>query len=48
VNDLPAITSVEDFVRLRSSSDPAEYDRAAQAEMPMPVWEELIALLSKH
>jgi hypothetical protein len=38
----PEIGSAAEFVRLRSSADPAEYERAAWAEMPMSVWLELI------
>ncbi|WP_055590818.1 hypothetical protein [Peterkaempfera griseoplana] len=38
----PEITSVEEFIRLRLSEDPAEYDRSAWAAMPLPVWWELV------
>ncbi|MGW6060962.1 HEAT repeat domain-containing protein [Streptomyces sp. NPDC055189] len=38
----PEITSVEEFIRLRESEDPAEYDRAAWATMPVPVWWDLV------
>ncbi|MEV7449663.1 hypothetical protein ACFY2D_10760 [Streptomyces nigra] len=38
----PEITSVEEFVRLRESTDPAEYERSAWAAMPLPVWWSLL------
>ncbi|TKA08347.1 hypothetical protein [Actinacidiphila oryziradicis] len=38
----PEITSVEEFIRLRLSEDPAERDRSAWAAMPLPVWKELL------
>jgi hypothetical protein len=38
----PEITSAKEFVRLRTSEDPREYERAAWAEMPLAVWWELI------
>ncbi|MEV0480744.1 MULTISPECIES: hypothetical protein [unclassified Streptomyces] len=38
----PEITSVEEFIRLRLSEDPAERDRSAWAAMPMPAWDELV------
>lgn len=36
------ITSPEEFVRLRTSEDPQEYERASWAEMPLETWLELI------
>jgi hypothetical protein len=36
------IESAEEFVRLRSSEDPAEYRRAAWEEAPLEVWYEVI------
>lgn len=38
----PEITSVEEFIRLRLSEDPAERDRSAWATMPRHVWGELV------
>jgi len=38
----PEITSVEEFIRLRESTDPAEYERSAWAAMPLPVWWSLL------
>lgn len=38
----PEITSVAEFIRLRTSEDPAERDRSAWAAMPLPVWHELV------
>lgn len=38
----PEITSVEEFIRLRESEDPAEYDRSAWATMPLSIWWELV------
>ncbi|MEU6678552.1 hypothetical protein [Streptomyces sp. NPDC046925] len=38
----PEITSVEEFIRLRESEDPAEYERSAWAAMPLSVWWELV------
>ncbi|WP_330305284.1 MULTISPECIES: hypothetical protein [unclassified Streptomyces] len=38
----PEITSVEEFIRLRESADPAEYNRSAWATLPLPVWWELV------
>jgi hypothetical protein len=38
-----AIDSVAEFIGLRSSEDPDEYRRAAQAEAPTTVWQELVA-----
>ncbi|MFL9658466.1 hypothetical protein ACJ7VE_32665 [Streptomyces sp. PB17] len=38
----PEITSVEDFIRLRESEDPAEYNRSAWAAMPLSVWWDLV------
>lgn len=37
------IESAEEFRRLRSSEDPAEYERAAQEEAPLEVWHDVIA-----
>ncbi|MEU6857939.1 HEAT repeat domain-containing protein [Glycomyces sp. NPDC046736] len=37
------IGSAKEFVRLRSSSDPAEYRRAAHEEAPLEVWMAVIA-----
>lgn len=37
------IQSVEEFVRLRSSEDKAEYDRAAHASAPEAVWLDVVA-----
>ncbi|MCD0446252.1 hypothetical protein LO763_21810 [Glycomyces sp. A-F 0318] len=37
------IGSAEEFVALRSSSDPAEYQRAAHEEAPLEVWMTVIA-----
>ena len=39
------ITSVEEFVRLRTSSDPEDYDRASRDEAPSDVW---LAVISDH
>jgi hypothetical protein len=39
---LPEITSVEEFIRLRESKDPAEYNRSAWVTMPLPVWCDLV------
>ncbi|NEA60809.1 hypothetical protein G3I60_43295 [Streptomyces sp. SID13666] len=39
---LPEITSVEEFMRLRLSEDPAEYGRSAWAAMALPLWGELV------
>ncbi|MFF3678706.1 hypothetical protein ACFYYS_32650 [Streptomyces sp. NPDC002120] len=36
------IASVEEFVRLRLSEDPAEYERSAWAGMPLGVWWQLV------
>jgi hypothetical protein len=38
------ITSASEFIRLRISSDPQEYLRAATEEAPIEVWHELIEL----
>ncbi|MFD7756034.1 hypothetical protein [Streptomyces sp. NPDC059757] len=38
----PEITSVEEFIRLRKSEEPAEYDRSAWATMPIDVWRDLV------
>ena len=38
----PEITSVEEFIRLRESEDPAEYNRSAWATLPLPVWWDLV------
>ncbi|WP_405971377.1 hypothetical protein OG496_30590 [Streptomyces sp. NBC_00988] len=38
----PEITSVQEFIRLRESEDPAEYNRSAWAAMPLPVWWDLV------
>ncbi|WP_030711369.1 HEAT repeat domain-containing protein [Streptomyces sp. NRRL F-2580] len=38
----PEITSVEEFVRLRLSEDPAECERSAWASMPLSVWWQLV------
>jgi hypothetical protein len=37
------IQSAEEFVRLRSSGNPAEYLRAATDEAPIEVWREVIS-----
>lgn len=37
------IASAEEFVRLRTSDDPAEYNRAAQDEASESTWREVIA-----
>lgn len=37
------ISSAEEFVALRSSTDPAEYWRAAHEEAPIEVWMKVIA-----
>ena len=36
------IVTAEEFVRLRSSTDPAEYGRAATEEAPLEVWYDVI------
>ncbi|MFC9498282.1 hypothetical protein [Streptomyces sp. NPDC056982] len=36
------ITSVEEFIRLRDSEDPEEYNRSAWATLPLPVWWDLV------
>lgn len=36
------ITSAEEFVRLRTSQDPAEYRRAAIEDAPPTVWQEVL------
>lgn len=36
------ITTAEEFVRLRSSSNPDEYHRAANASAPETVWQDII------
>jgi hypothetical protein len=36
------IESADEFVRLRFSDDPAEYNRAAHEDAPAAVWDELI------
>ncbi|WP_406407474.1 HEAT repeat domain-containing protein [Streptomyces sp. NBC_01643] len=38
----PEITSVEEFIRLRQSEDPAEFKRSAWATLPLPVWWDLV------
>ncbi|MER5468533.1 hypothetical protein [Streptomyces sp. NPDC002685] len=38
----PAITSAEEFIRLRKSENPAEYNRSAWATLPLPVWWDLV------
>ncbi|GGJ42306.1 hypothetical protein [Streptomyces brasiliensis] len=38
----PAITSVEEFIRLRESDEPMEYNRSAGATMPLAVWWDLV------
>lgn len=38
----PEIASVEEFIRLRRSENPAEYDRSARAALPLTVWWQLI------
>ena len=38
----PDTTSVEEFIRLRLSDDPAENDRSAWAPMTLPLWDELV------
>jgi hypothetical protein len=38
----PDITSIEEFIRLRLSEDPAENERSAWAAMPLPLWDELV------
>jgi hypothetical protein len=37
------IRSAQEFVRLRLSDDPAEYNRAAHEDAPDEVWDEVIA-----
>ena len=37
------IASADEFIRLRTSSDPAEYRRAAHEVAPTTVWLELVA-----
>ncbi|GHE31145.1 hypothetical protein GCM10017778_11960 [Streptomyces vinaceus] len=39
---LSEIDSVEEFIRLRRSEDPAERDRSARAAMPLTVWRQLV------
>ena len=39
------IKSVEEFVRLRSSDNMEEYNRAAHEEAPIEIWE---AIISEH
>jgi hypothetical protein len=41
-NRFPEISSVEEFIRLRLSEDPAERERSAWAAMPPAVWDELV------
>jgi hypothetical protein len=36
------MNSAEEFIRLRTSGDPAEYLRAAREEAPVAVWREII------
>jgi Leucine rich repeat variant len=36
------MSSAEEFVRLRFSSDPAEYERAAHASAPVEVWRDVV------
>ena len=36
------ILSVEEFMRLRYSEVPADYERAAREDVPMEVWREII------
>lgn len=36
------ITTAEEFIRLRESSDPREYGRAASEEAPVSVWREIM------
>ncbi|WP_326709444.1 hypothetical protein OG758_08705 [Streptomyces sp. NBC_01474] len=36
------ITSVEEFIRLRESEDPEEYNRSAWATLPLHVWWDLV------
>lgn len=38
----PEITSVAEYIRLRESDDPAEYNRSVWATMPLPVWWDLV------
>ncbi|MFJ6371752.1 hypothetical protein ACIQK5_26660 [Streptomyces virginiae] len=42
VDRFPEIASVEEFIRLRRSEDPAECDRSAWAAMPLTVWWQLV------
>jgi len=37
------IKTAEEFIALRSSSDPAEYNRAAHEEAPIAVWRDVIS-----
>jgi hypothetical protein len=37
------IWSAEEFIRLRASEDKAEYDRAANDQAPIEIWEELVS-----
>ncbi|MFF2205609.1 hypothetical protein [Streptomyces sp. NPDC058145] len=32
------VTSVDEFIRLWESEDPAQFNRPAWAAMPLPVW----------
>ncbi|MFE4722224.1 hypothetical protein ACFRLW_38700, partial [Streptomyces sp. NPDC056728] len=41
-NRFSEITSVEEFIRLRDSEDPEEYNRSAWATLPLPVWWDLV------
>lgn len=42
--EVVAITSADEFVRLRYSEDPEEYGRAATESAPLAVWMEVIEL----
>lgn len=37
------IRDAEEFIRLRTSEDPAEYRRAADEEAPLDVWQAIVA-----
>jgi hypothetical protein len=40
--EYPDITSATEFIRLRTSTNHADYDRSAWAAMPLGVWWELL------
>ncbi|GGQ63101.1 hypothetical protein ACIRPJ_11570 [Streptomyces asoensis] len=42
VDRFPEISSVEEFIRLRASEDPTEYNRSAWAPLPLAVWWDLV------